>query len=66
MSFGRELHTFKETSTFKSILTLDKWSHNNVVFFMMKSKQKPYFSDYYKNITHVNLNQMLKVSFKPF
>jgi len=30
MSFGRELHTFTETSTFKSILTLDKWSHHNV------------------------------------
>ena len=66
MRFGREMHTFTETSIFKYILTLEKWSHNNVAFVMMKYKHKLYFSDYLKNITHVQINKMLKVSFKPF
>jgi len=31
---------------------------------MMKNKQKLYFSDYYKTITHVQKHKMLNLSFK--
>ena len=47
-------------------MTLDKLSDYNIVFVMMKNKQKLYFSDYYKYKTHAQTNTMLKVSFKTF
>jgi len=54
----RGMHTMTETSTFKSILTLDEWSDYNIVFVMMKNKQTLYFSDYYKYKTHAQTNKM--------
>ena len=38
MSFKGELITMTETSTFKCILPLDKWSHYYVVFVMIKKR----------------------------
>jgi len=52
-----------ETLTFKCILPLDKLSDYNIVFVMIKNKQKLYFSDYYKYKTHAQTNKMLSVSF---
>ena len=47
------------SSTFKCILALDNWSHHYFVLVMM-GKQKRYFSDYYKTITHVqNVNALI-------
>jgi len=56
----------KEALSFKCILPLDKWSHYYAVFVMKKNKQKLYFSDYYKTITHVQKHKMLNLSFKTF
>ena len=53
MSFERKLLTISETSTFKCIFPLDKWSYYYVVFIVMKNKHSLYFSDYYKTIAHV-------------
>jgi len=66
MSFERDLLTMTKMSTFKCILPLDKRSHYCVVFVMTKNKQKLYFSDYYKTITHVQKHKVLNVSFKLF
>ena len=60
------MYTMTETLMFMCILTLVKCSDYNIVFVMMKNKQKLYFSDYYKYKTHAQTNKMLSVSFQTF
>jgi len=66
MTFERELLTLKETLTFKCILPLDKQSHYNAVFVMMKNKQNLIFFWLLQNYNTCPKHKMLNLLFKTF